>query len=300
MSNTPLTSRYLIGRKLGAGGFGSVYAATDHTTGDQVAIKFYDSPDAGVAALKAGDVRHPNVIPVLETGDHEGTVYLVMPLITGHTLAEHLESGTLSPRQALDLLEGVAAALDALHRGGIVHRDVKPSNIMVTDDPEPRVVLIDVGLAPTVDLDSAGQFMGTPAYAAPEHLTRKSADPAADVYGLAVVLAECLTATRPFSRPTYEETVLAHLKREGPLIQGDDPVSRKLAPVLEKGLALSPEDRYATASDLIDAVRRALDGLPSQLIEQPVGHLRGDESPPTTTRPRKLLSDREPSEWRSL
>jgi serine/threonine-protein kinase len=281
-----LSGRYVLGRQIGAGGFGEVYAATDCFTGAQVAIKFYvaHSKEALAAAVKARTVHHPNVVPVLEAGRLDETSYLVMPLIKGRTLADHLADRALTPRETVDLLEGIAAALDELHEAGIVHRDIKPSNIMVTDEPAIHAVLLDFGLTPTIDADAMGRFVGTPAYAAPEQMSTQSADAAADIYGLAAVLAECLTATRLFSRPTYAETVRAHLVREQPLIELDNPVARALNPVLEKGLDIEPNRRYAKASELIDAARAALDELPPELLDQPLAMGRPQEPAPTTVR----------------
>jgi serine/threonine-protein kinase len=279
--------RYVLGRQIGAGGFGEVYAATDRFTGQQLAIKFYRSRarDVVAAAFKARVVHHPNVVPVLEAGDLEGTSYLVMPLIAGRTLADRLADRAFTPRETIELLEGIASALDELHGAGVVHRDIKPSNIMVTDEPVTRAVLLDFGPIPTVDADAAGRFVGTPAYAAPEQISKEAADASADIYGLAAVLAECVTAMPLFSRPTYAETVRAHLEREKPLIELDNPVARALAPVLEKGLALDPKRRYTRASDLIDAARTVLHELPPELLDQPLAQGRPQEPTPTTVRP---------------
>ena len=281
MSVTSLPDRYALGPILGAGGSGEVYAATDRISGERVAIKFFRDRRGWAAALKASAVRHPNAVPIVEAGDHEGTAFLIMPLIEGHTLAHLLERGTFTPRLALDLLADVAAALDDLHGMGIVHRDIKPSNIMVTDDST-RAVLLDYGAAASHDLDTEHEFVGTPAYAAPEHLGRERIGPAADVYGLAAVLAECITSTRLFSRPTHEETMLAHAKRDRPLVETDDPVARVLAPVLEKGLAVNPNERYGTASDLIEAAREVLGELPPGLVDRPIGQTSTNEPLPTT------------------
>lgn len=282
-----LPRRYVLGRRLGSGGFGQVYAAVDQSSGEEVAIKFF-APfvlDADVDAVKAAGVEHPNVVPVLATGRHDGTPYLVMPLVRGRTLADHLEEGALSPREAVELLAGIAGALDAVHRNGLVHGDVKPSNIMLTEQPSSRAVLLDFGQGATTKADRAGSFVGTPAYAAPEHLRRGSVTPAADIYALAAVLAECLTATRAFSGPTHEETARAHVRRQGPLIDTDHPAARALAPVLEKGLDLDPRRRFGTASELVDAARGALRGLSPDLMDKPLSSRRSAEGPaPTTVR----------------
>lgn len=283
----PLVGHYVLGRRLGAGGFGEVYEATDLSTGKEVAIKVYvaRARDALAAALKARKVDHPNVVPVIEAGYVGDRPYLVMPLIRGRTLADELSRRALTPRETLGLLEGIGSALDALHATGVVHRDVKPSNIMVTEKPRARAVLLDFSSTATVDADAGGRFIGTPAYAAPEQLATEEAQASADVYGLAAVLAECLTATRLFSRPTYAETVRAHLERQKPLIELDSPVARAIAPVLEKGLALDASQRYETASDLISAARAALHELPPRLLDQTLAESGPQEPVPSTVRP---------------
>jgi serine/threonine protein kinase, bacterial len=281
-----LSQQYVLGRQIGAGGFGEVYAATDSYTGTPVAIKFYraQAHEALTGALKARTLSHPNVVPVLEAGELGGTSYLVMPLIKGRSLADHLADGVLTPRETINLLEGIAAALDELHAAGIVHGDIKPSNIMVTDEPVTHAMLLDFGSIPTVDEDAVGRFVGTPAYAAPEHVSERSADAPADIYALTAVLAECITATRLFSRPTYAETVRAHLVRKTPLIEPDNPVARALTPVLEKGLDINPNGRYVRASELIDAARTVLYELRPELLDEPLALARPQEPAPTTVR----------------
>lgn len=284
---TFLPRRYILGRKIGAGGFGEVYTATDRLTGEQLAVKIYrfQAHDVLCPALKVHAVHHPNVIPVLDAGEYMGRSYLVMPLIAGHTLADHLVDRTLTPRAAIDLLEGIASGLDELHQAGIVHMDIKPSNIMVTDEPTTRAILLDFGSMPTVDADITGRFVGTPAYAAPEQISRRRFNgAAADIYSLSAVLAECITAAPLFSRPTYDETVRAHLERTEQLVEPDNLVVRALIPVLERGLALDPERRYGTASELIDAARTALSEIPPELLDQPIAQSRSHEPAPTTVR----------------
>jgi serine/threonine protein kinase len=282
---TSLPERYVLGRRLGSGGFGQVYAATDRLSGDQVAIKFFAPRGVAMeAVLRAATVEHPNVVPVLASGKHDRVPYVVMPLVRGHTLAHRLEQGAIAPREAIELLTGIAAALDSIHRRGIVHRDVKPSNIMLTDEPPTQVVLFDFGPAPTTDADASGSFVGTPAYAAPEHLRETSVGPAADIYALAAVLTECLTAIRTFGRATHEETMHAHLQRERPLIEVDNPAAAALAPVLEKGLAIDPHQRYDTASELVDAARAALDDVRPEFTKRPLSSARSEMPAPTTVR----------------
>jgi serine/threonine protein kinase, bacterial len=284
---TFLPRRYVLGRKIGAGGFGEVYAAADRLTGEQLAIKLYRSQarDVLASALKARAVHHPNVVPVLDAGERMGRSYLVMPLIEGHTLADHLVDRTLTPREAIDLLEGIASGLDELHRAGIVHMDIKPSNIMVTEAPATHAVLLDFGSMPTVDADVTGRFVGTPAYAAPEQISKRRFNgAAADIYSLSAVLAECITAAPLFSRPTYDETVRAHLERTERLVEPDNLVVRALIPVLERGLALDPERRYGTASELIDVARTALSEIPPELLDQPLAQSHSQQPAPTTVR----------------
>ncbi len=155
---------------------------------------------------------------------------------------------------------------------------------MVTDEPTTCAVLLDFGPMPTVDADIARRFVGTPAYAAPEQISKQRCDSAADIYSLSAVLAECVTAAPLFSRPTYDETVRAHLERGTQLVESDNPVVRALAPVLERGLALDPKCRYGKASDLINAEQTALSALPPELLDQPLAQSRPQEPAPTTVR----------------
>lgn len=272
-------------RALGRGAFGRVYAAIDALDGRDVAIKFFMPRSAAwrhLEAQKLAQIQHPNVVPVLAAGERHGTPFVVMPLVNGRPLSEHLEERPMAPRRALALLADVAAGLDAAHVAGFVHCDIKPSNIMVAEEPNEHGVLLDFGTTATIDGDTSGSFAGTPAYAAPELLAHDRITHAADIYALAAVLFECLTGTRPFSRPTIAETALAHLVDSPPMLALDHPVGQVLQPVLQRGLARDPASRYATASQLIDAARSALEILPAELVDVPLG-MRGSTTPAPTT-----------------
>src|ERR687889_1102334 len=183
IDDSQLEERYTLTRALGGGAFGRVYAAIDALDGRDVAIKFFRPSSAASAHIEAqhlAQVQHPNVVPVLAAGERDGTPFIVMPLVEGRPLSEHLEERPMAPRRALALLAGVAAALDAAHLAGFVHCDIKPSNIMVAKEPSEHAILLDFGTTAIVEDYTSGSFAGTPAYAAPELLARDRITHAAD------------------------------------------------------------------------------------------------------------------------
>jgi len=274
---------YVLGRRLGRGGMAVVHEATHESTGRVVALKLISAertdPEFADRLRREGRVQaaldHPNVVTVYEAGTSEHGPWLAMRLVEGVTLADLIDEGSLDAERALALLDQVAAALDAAHAAGLVHRDVKPRNILVGDDG--AAYLADFGLSRPgdgMDATATGHFMGTLAYAAPEVLRGAEPGPAADRYALAAVLFECLTGSVVFPRPSHAAVVFAHTNEPPPAVSGrraDAP--RALDAAVVAGLAKDPADRPATARALVGRARAALRGArlgpPPPRVPQP-------------------------------
>src|SRR4051812_19240786 len=242
---------------------GVVYRATHLLLERTVALKLIASSFAANPAFRSrferewrllAALEHPNVIPIYEAGEVEGRPYLSMRWGSGGDLAARLRGTTgLEPAVALDVLSQVAAALDAAHARGVVHRDVKPANVLLEGD---HAWLTDFGagkdLAARDTRTATGHWLGTVDYAAPELLDGAPATAAADVYSLGCVLYECLTGRVPFPRETEVATLWAHRHAEPPSTRG--PVDSPL----HRALAKDPADRPDSAGELIRAARAAL------------------------------------------
>jgi serine/threonine-protein kinase len=263
--------RYRLFEKLGQGSMGAVYRAHDTALSRDVAIKLLQPELAAEPgfqerfrreAYAAARLASPNIIPIYETGEFDGRLYLVMPIIDGVDLNKVLKSdGPMSPQKAVRVVEQVAAALDAAHKSGLVHRDVKPSNLLMVG--EDFVYLIDFGL---VHEAGAGRLTltnvapGSPAYMAPERFNAgKSVDARADVYSLTCVLYECLTGRLPFSGGGVEGLAAAHRTDEPPKPSSLDPaIPAAFDGVIARGMAKEADDRYQSAHELAVAARAAL------------------------------------------
>ncbi len=212
---------YQLIELLGRGGMGEVYRAYDTTTDRVVALKVLPAHLAHDDEYKArfrreahtaAQLTDPHIIPIHRYGEIDGRLYLDMRIVTGTDLAEILEHGPLDPRRAVAIIRQVATALDSAHRAGLVHRDVKPSNVLVAAND--FAYLIDFGIARSsthTAMTSAGQAVGTFAYMAPERFRPGDVDHRADVYALACVLFECLTGAKPFPGDTTEQVMAGHL-----------------------------------------------------------------------------------------
>jgi ABC-type branched-subunit amino acid transport system substrate-binding protein len=255
---------YRIDSLVGRGGMGVVYRATDPSLERPVALKLVVPELAEDERFRARFLReprlaasldHPNVIPIYEAGEHDGQLYLAMRFVEGRDLKSLLErEGKLSPERALAVLAQVAGALDAAHRRALVHRDVKPANVLLDEDW--HAYLTDFGITKQVGGDSTdtGRVVGTLDYLAPEQIRGDPVDGRTDVYALACVLYECLAGTPPFRRETEPETLWAHMQDQPAPLRGHP----RLDPVLRKALAKDREKRYATCAELIDAAAGAL------------------------------------------
>jgi len=261
--------RYQFHELIGTGGMGEVWRATDTNLGRDVAIKllkpeYADDPvnrrRFDSEARHAAALHHAHVVGVYDVGEMptaSGLMrpYLVMELVDGKPLSELIRDGRpLDPAVVRDLLGQAGDALAAAHRAGIVHRDVKPANLLVT--PDRQVKVSDFGIARAASssaITSTGQVMGTPQYLSPEQARGETATSASDVYALGVVAFECLAGFRPFQKETPVATAIAHLHDPVPPLP--DGVPADLAAVVAKALSKNPADRYPDAAAFTAALR---------------------------------------------
>jgi serine/threonine-protein kinase len=258
---------YRVEAVAGRGGMGVVYLARQVALDRPVALKLIAPDLARDEAFRARFAResriaasldHPNVIPVYEAGEDGDRLFIAMRFVDGTDLAKMLAAeGALDPALAAELVAQAALALDAAHARGLVHRDVKPANLLVAGDPalRPHVYLTDFGLArrdgSSTALTTTGQWMGTPDYAAPEQIDGDELDGRADVYALGCVLFEALTGVPPFGDRPRMAKAAAHLHEPPPTLRSRRAsVPLAFEPVVARALAKRPQDRYPNAGDL--------------------------------------------------
>ncbi len=257
---------YRIDELLGIGGMGHVYRATPVAGGDGVALKVLLPQLAGDLRFRARFEResrlarqldHPHVIAVRDAGEQEGRLYLAMDLAEGLDLeAVLIDRGPLHPGHAALIISQVASALDAAAALGLVHRDVKPGNVIVAErDGAPHAYLADFGLSKRADsqsgLTGTGQWVGTIDYAAPEQLQAQQVDQRTDVYALGALLYRTLTAEVPFPRDREVDIMMAHLSEPPPRPSaGAQEVPDEFDPVVARAMAKEPDDRYPSAGEL--------------------------------------------------
>ena len=270
---------YLIDRFLGAGAMGEVYAGSQPVIGKKVAIKVL-KPE--VAASKDGAERfkrearavnqidHPNVIDIFSLGRlDDGRLYLVMDLVEGKSLRKALADGPLEVDTALDVLDQIAGALDAAHERGVIHRDLKPDNVMVGTGG--KVYVLDFGLAKLLSPDDSmpaasmltgqGTWLGTPGYMAPEQWSADGAGPASDRYSLGVMAFELLSGSLPFSAPTLPQMMEQHFRAKVPAMSARGKIKTNVFdPVVSKAMAKDPLARFPTARGMVDALREVAGG----------------------------------------
>lgn len=260
---------YTIKRVLGKGGMGEVFEAYDTTKHRVVALKILSDQFADDERFRerfqresraAAVLQEPHVIPIHDWGEIDGHLYIDMRLVAGQSLHDELRSGAFTPERAVTIAGHVAAALDAAHAAGLVHRDVKPQNIMLTADD--FAYLVDFGIAEArgdSHLTMAGTQVGSMAYMAPERFGEDHATPAVDIYALACVLCEMLTGASPFRSDSLEQVIGAHLSAPPPRPSALNPrVPVALDDVVARGMAKDPDDRYGSAGALARAAARAL------------------------------------------
>ncbi|MFF0530387.1 protein kinase [Nocardia amikacinitolerans] len=275
--------RYRLERLLGKGGMGQVWLAYDTTDRRRVALKLLPADLAADAVYRtrfereaqvAAALRDPHIVPIHRHGAVDGRLFIEMAFVEGTDLAARLtESGPLEASTALHILGQVAAALDAAHRAGLVHRDVKPSNILVA--PDGFTYLIDFGIARgagQTSVTTTGLAIGTWAYMAPERFSGH-ADARADVYSLACVLYESLTGRRPYGDTDPAQQMRGHLMSDPPCASSVNPtVPAALDAVIARGMAKEPGDRFASAGEFVCAARAVVSPgapQPTRVLEQP-------------------------------
>ncbi|MBA3471466.1 MAG: protein kinase, partial [Herpetosiphonaceae bacterium] len=297
MTDDPLIGQQLanfrVDRVLGRGGMGQIYIGQDVKLERPVAIKVIDTrfranPSYAERFVREARAvatwRHDSIIQIFYADDTDGLYYFVMEYIAGkdlsQILAAHTANHTLLPHGAvLQIGRAIASALDYAHSKGVIHRDVKPSNVMVAEDQ--RVVLMDFGLALDMQAGSAGEVFGTAHYIAPEQ-ARRSADavPQSDLYALGVLLYEMLTGAVPFDDPSATSVALQHLTQAPPLPRQINPkLSPQIEAVLLKALSKAPTERYQTGAELIAALEAAM-----QLAKPGTGSL-AQPGPPSAAPP---------------
>jgi serine/threonine protein kinase len=266
-----LPERYRSPKRIARGGMGDIYRATDELLGRVVAVKLladrYAQNDdirqrftreALAAARLSGE---PSIITIFDVGEHHGHPFIVMEYLNGGSLEDRLrEEGAQPPGRALEWLEQAASALDGAHRNGIVHRDVKPANLLL--DRNGNVHVADFGIASAADLDSmtmTGTVLGTAGYLSPEQANGRRATPASDLYSLGVVAFELLSGRRPFERESTTAEAAAHVNEPVPSIyELCENLPPEVDAVFRKALEKDPNARFESGADLVGALRDAL------------------------------------------
>jgi serine/threonine-protein kinase len=256
---------YVVRELLGEGAMGRVYRATDSRSGREVAVKQIKarfSRDRAVMtrflreAETVSRLSHPGLVAILATGDD----YIAMELVRGESLQARLERRSpLPPPQALRILEDVAQALDYIHARGVVHRDIKPPNLLLL--PGGGVKLTDFGIAHLswAPMTRSGEVLGTPAYMAPEQIARGDVSPATDVYALGLVAFEMLTGTRPFRGRSYAELLMRVIETPAASAHAlDSSLPAEVDEVMAGVLAKDPDERFTSAAAFVAALRSAL------------------------------------------
>jgi serine/threonine-protein kinase len=265
---------YRIEREVGRGGMAVVYQATDLRLGRTVALKLLAPELARNDVFRQRFVResqaaaaidHPHIVPVFEAGEADGILYIAMRYVRGCDLGALLDrQGRISLEAACRIAAQVASALDAAHAHGLVHRDVKPGNVLVADgidaDHPEHAYLTDFGLTKKslslTGLTSVGQFVGTLDYVAPEQVSGRPVDGRCDQYSLACLVHELLTGAPPFRREEDLAVLWAHLHEPPPRVTANRPdLPARADEVMATALAKSPQDRYATCLDFVHALR---------------------------------------------
>ncbi|MBP92270.1 MAG: serine/threonine protein kinase [Acidimicrobiaceae bacterium] len=282
---TVFNGRYELHRQIARGGMADVYLARDLLLDRPVAVKvlfdeFADVPDFVERfrreAQAAANLNHPNIVSVYDWGEEQGTYFIVMEYVEGRSLAEMIRTeGALHPDRAADIATDITAALGFAHRNGLVHRDVKPGNVLVT--PSGQVKVADFGIATAIagaqhDLTRDGTVMGTATYFSPEQAQGRQVDPRSDLYSLGVVLYEMLLGRPPFTGETPVAVAYQHVQNSPPsLRQSGAAVAQSLEAVTLKLLAKNPVNRYPTAEDLRSDLRRYREGAHDLRSASPPG-----------------------------
>src|SRR5687767_8832566 len=270
-----LGADYRVDRMIGEGGFGRVYAATDVRLGRDVAIKVIRPELAGARAFldrfrKEGTAlakfRHPGIVPIYDIRERDGLIYYIMPLIEGDTLRTKLDArGKLSPKETQRILIELCDCLAATHRGGIIHRDIKPDNIIL-EGFFSSALLMDFGIAKATKSESttdSGIAVGTPTYMSPEQASGDdSIDHRSDIYSVGVLGYHMLTGKLPFTGRTAHSIIAGHMTELPPPIRKINPsVPKSMADAIEKCLEKSPEHRFQNAMALSETLQQVTFGI---------------------------------------
>ncbi len=288
-SGTTLGSRYTLTDRIAAGGMGDVWRATDSVLGREVAVKVMRASAAEDPtfaerfrdeARHSAGMSHQNIATVYDYGEDDGTAYLVMELVDGEPLSQLIARGPMNPEQVRRIIGQAALALAAAHAAGVVHRDVKPANILIT--PDGRVKLTDFGIARAADGAShtrTGEVLGTPQYLSPEQALGKGATGASDLYALGVITQEMLTGRKPFDSGSAVATALAQVNDPPPPLP--DWVPSDLRRIVDQSLAKNPADRPTSAAAVAAALGMSVTGLAQIPLATSVIHT-GDTDPDGT------------------
>jgi serine/threonine protein kinase len=273
--------QYEVQDFIGQGAMGLVYRAYHAQLQRTGAVKVLQgiAPDADSTARfrheaqAIAQMRHPNIVNVYDFGEHDGTPYMIIEYVPGGSLANRLSQGPLDPAVSLKYLRGIASGLDYAHGLGIVHRDVKPANVLLEKDDSP--VLADFGLAKLLQGSSlksmTGVTTGTPAYMAPEQVTGSKVGPAADRYALATIAYEMLTGVIPFDGEGLMELLYAHVHREpAPPSARNHSLGPRVDAVIMRGLAKDPAARWDSCTAMVDALSAALTRRPEPAVARTV------------------------------
>jgi len=262
-------NRFLIERRIGSGGFGTVYEAWDGRLERPVAVKAIESGNDGGSgrvmreAQAAARLNHPGIVTLYEMGEEDGNALLVTELVDGDTLAQLNRDCSLSDREIGEIGADLCEALDHAHCRSVVHRDIKPQNVLVTEGGEPRAKLMDFGVARLTDaaaLTAPGDVVGTLAYMSPEQADGRAVGPEADVYSLALTLYECWSGEHPTRRSTPAATARAIGGRQRPLRRLRPDLPRELSDTVDGCLQTRP-DRRPSLEELGGAIESSLDLL---------------------------------------
>ena len=283
--------QYEVQEFIGQGAMGTVYRAYHAQLERTGAVKVMQAitPDLATIgrfrheAQAIAQMRHPNILNVYDFGEFEGTPYMIVEFVAGGSLAGKMKQVPLDTASTLNYLRGIAAGLDYAHALGVVHRDVKPANVLLEKDDTP--VLADFGLAKLLQGSSVqsltGVTTGTPAYMAPEQVTGHQVGPPADRYSLATMAYEMLTGAIPFEGVGVLELLYAHVHRDPPVPSSRNPeLSRRVDSVVMRGLAKDPNARWESCEAFVDALEAALSGAPAPEVERTVAFASQLASPP--------------------
>jgi len=276
LASGTIVSGYRVDGVLGEGGMGIVYRATQLSLNRTVALKVLAAELTADETFRErfrregllqASIDHPHIVTVYEAGETGDSLFLAMRLVRGPTLKEEVLAGRLTTDRAARILMAVADALDAAHEVGLIHRDVKPQNILVGN--RDHAYLADFGLTKVPDesvpLTGTGQFVGTIDYISPEQLRGEGASHRSDVYALAGVLYECLGGEVPYPRPTEAAVLFAHMSDPPPsLVESRPDLPGELDELIKRGMAKDPDQRFASAGELMRGVAAVLGTPPAE------------------------------------